>query len=282
MAISINKMSEEQQNKIIAEYLAGKSMRQIEKEYGASRQTVATFLEKKNIKKDKGNHYRTYHHDENFFEIIDTEAKAYWLGFMYADGHITNYEGKYGQDQFGLSVAQEDKEILYKFLKDLKASNPVHEYPRKDGKGQNLCRVQLTSQKTVDDLIDKGCFKQKSLILSPPEKVPQELLHHFIRGFFDGDGSIAKYYNDNLNTFIYTVNFTSTQKMCNWLKEFFKFGSVFKEKRSEKTWYFSFGGHCQIQDFYEILYKDATIWMDRKYNRFQEFLKYRENGGKNV
>lgn len=272
MAISINKVSKEIQQKIIADYLSGKSMRQIEKDYNVSRQTTAKFLEKENIKKEKDNHYRIYHHNESFFEIIDTEEKAYWLGFIFADGHITNNENRYGQDQFGISCAKTDKEILYKFLKSIQATNPVLEYSRKE-KGEPLCRVQLTSQKSVNDLIDKGCFKQKSLILKPPKNIPNEFIRHFLRGFFDGDGSITKSYSKRYNKYIYGINITSTREMCEWIYNIFDFGSIIKDLRRTNTYYFSFGGRKQITQFYHFLYDEATIQLDRKYNRFQEFLQ---------
>ena len=279
MAISINKVSLEKQEQIIEDYKKGKSIRQIEKDYGVTRQTVSKFLENKNIKNTKGNHYRIYNHNENFFEAIDTERKAYWLGFMFADGHITNQEKRYGQDQFGLSCGAKDKETLYKFKEDIDATNPVLEYKRKTGIGEPLCRIQMTSQKTVNDLIDKGCYKQKSLILKPPTGVPDELIHHFIRGFFDGDGSITKTINKKTSQLIYGINITSTLEMCEWLKNYFNIGSIIKEKRREYTYYYSIGGHQQIRFFYHTLYDDATLWLDRKYNRFQEFLQNTSKDG---
>lgn len=277
MAISINKVSEEIQQKVIEDYKKGKSMRQIEKDYGVTRNTVSSFLEKKGIKTTKGNHHRLYFHNEDYFENIDTEHKAYWLGFMFADGYIVNNENHYGQDRFGISLAEKDKEILEKFKKDLEATNPILQFQRHNDNGQDMCRLSLTSQKSVNDLIDKGCIKNKSLILEPPTKIPVQLICHFIRGFFDGDGSITKTLNKRYNKYIYGINITTTQPMAEWLQNIFNFGSVFKEKRREKTYYFSFGGNNQLKYFYHYLYDNATVYMQRKYDRFQEFLKYSES-----
>lgn len=273
MGINIKKVNIQTLNNIIEDYQNGKSMRQIEKDYGVTRQSVAKYLEEQQIKTTKGNHHRIYNHNENFFEVIDTEEKAYWLGFMFADGYISNMQNRYGQDLFGLSLSQTDEEMLHKFKKSIEATNPILTYPRKDNNSHPMCRIQMTSQKTVDDLIDKGCVKQKSLILKPPKKVPEKLINHFIRGFFDGDGSITKTYNKTYNKYIYGINITSTLEMCEWLKSIFGFGSVLKEKRRENTYYFAFGGNNQLKFFYDFLYKNSTIWMDRKYNRFQEFLE---------
>ena len=169
MAINIKKIEKQILENIINDYQNGKSMRQIEQDYGVTRQSVAKYLEEQKIKTTKGNHYRIYNHDEDFFEIIDTEEKAYWLGFMFADGYIVNQQNRYGQDQFGISLAKTDIDILYKFKESIKATNPILIYPRKNNYGQPLCRIVMTSQKTVNDLIDKGCKKQKSHILEPPK-----------------------------------------------------------------------------------------------------------------
>ena len=190
MAISIYKCSEELQNKIIIAYQNNISLRQIEKNFNVNRRTVSKFLEEKNIKTIKGNHYRKYFHDFDFFEKIDNEEKAYWLGFMFADGYIVNYDNYYGEDVLGLSVSLKDQKILEKFKKSIKATNPIKCYQKKDF-GEPMVRLQMSSQKTVDDLISHGCVKQKSLILEPPKKIPKELIPHFIRGLFDGDGCIT-------------------------------------------------------------------------------------------
>lgn len=279
MAISIYKIEKENQEKIIADYQNGKSMRQLEKDYGVNRNTISKFLEERKIKTKRGNHHRKYYHNIDYFENIDSEHKAYWLGFLFADGYIVDHSNCYGEDSFGLSLAEEDKQILELLKKDLQATNPILTYERKGTKGQPLSRIILTSQKTVDDLIDKGCIKKKSLFLAPPKKVPEELIPHFIRGFFDGDGSITKTKNNrysSTNNFCYGVSFTTTKEMAEWLQNYFDIGTVRKEPRRDKTYYFTFGGHRQVLSFFHQLYDNATIYLERKYLRFEELLKYIE------
>ena len=275
MAISINKVDAETKNKIIEAYKNNMSLREIEKEFKVLRATVSKFLEEQNIKKIKGNHYRKYFHDFDFFENIDTEEKAYWLGFMFADGYIVNNESRYGEDEFGLTLAEDSLDSIKKFKKSLRATNPIR-YDKSKEKGQTSVKLVLRSQKTVNDLIDKGCVKQKSLILQPPKKVPEKLLSHFIRGFFDGDGSLMKYNYNNYTS--YQIEFTTTYEMAIWLREIFGKGDVRKEKRRDFTWYYSIGGNRQVLDICHYMYDEATIWMDRKYARYQELLaKYNES-----
>lgn len=275
MAISINKVDAETKNKIIEAYKNNMSLREIEKEFKVLRATVSKFLEEQNIKKIKGNHYRKYFHDFDFFENIDTEEKAYWLGLMFADGYIVNHENRYGEDSFGLTLAEDSLDSIEKFKKSLHATNPIL-YDNSKSIGQPLAKIVLTSQKTVNDLIDKGCVKQKSLILQPPKKVPEKLLSHFIRGFFDGDGSLMKYNYNNYPS--YNINFTTTYEMAIWLRDIFGKGDVHKEKRRDFTWYYSIGGNRQVLDICHYMYDEATIWMNRKYARYQELLaKYNES-----
>lgn len=275
MAISINKVDAETKNKIIEAYKNNMSLREIEKEFKVLRATVSKFLEEQNIKKIKGNHYRKYFHDFDFFENIDTEEKAYWLGFMFADGYIVNNENRYGEDEFGLTLAEDSLDSIEKFKKSLQATNPIR-YDKSKEKGQTSVKLVLRSQKTVNDLIDKGCVKQKSLILQPPKKVPEKLLSHFIRGFFDGDGSLMKYNYNNYPS--YNIQFTTTYEMAIWLRDIFGKGDVHKEKRRDFTWYYSIGGNRQVLDICHYMYDEATIWMDRKYARYQELLaKYNES-----
>lgn len=279
MSTSINKLDKETQEKIIEAYKNNMSLREIENQFDATRATVSKFLTDRGIKTTTGNHYRRYFHDFDFFETIDTEEKAYWLGFMYADGYIVDNSKHYGEDDFGLTLAEDSIDAIEKFKKSLKATNPIR-YDNSKKIGQRLVKLVCRSQKTVNDLIDKGVFKQKSLILQPPEKVPEELIHHFIRGFFDGDGSLIRYDHKNCNSISYTINFTTTYEMAKWLQNTLQMGGIFPDRRREMTWYYSAGGNQQVLQICHYMYDDATIWMDRKYNRYKELLeKYGENRG---
>ena len=271
-----DKLSEEEKQQIISDYKNNVSLRELEKKYHHSRKILSDWLTKIGVKTTTGNHYRKYFHDEDFFETIDTEEKAYWLGFMFADGYIVDHSNDYGQDEFGMSLAIDSIDAIEKFKKSIKATNPIRYDTSGECKGTNkqpLCKIVMRSQKTVNDLIDKGCVKQKTAILEPPKHVPDELIHHFLRGFFDGDGSLIRSQRKNSNYVNFSVDYTSTYPMIMWIFDHFKMGSICKENRREFIWYWKLGGNQQVIKFYHYLYDDATIWLDRKYNKFQELLE---------
>lgn len=278
MGINIKKLNDENINTIIQDYQKGKSIRQIERDYNVTRQSVAKYLEDIGVKTTKGNHYRKYKHQYDFFKKINTEEKAYWLGFMFADGYIVDYSNRYGEDKFGITLHSKDIATLEQFKKSIKSTNPITDV---SSNGRTLHRILMSSQETVNDLISHGCVKQKSLILQPPVGVPEKLINHFIRGFFDGDGSIfirkaefEKHKNWNIPSF--DISITSTEDMVKWIADQVGFGKISKEQRREKTWYYRQSGNQKVKQFCDYIYKDATIFMERKYSLYLKLLKYIE------
>ena len=279
MGKNIKNVDESIRQQIIQDYQNCKSIRQIEQDYGVTRYSVAKYLEEQNIKITKGNHHRKYIHQFDYFETIDTEEKAYWLGFMFADGYIVDYSNRYGEDKFGITLHSDDVETLERFRESIKSTNPITDV---SSNGRSLRRIIMSSQKTVDDLISHGCVKQKSLILKPPINIPDNLIHHFIRGFFDGDGSIfwnkSEFeHHKTWNTPSYAISITSTKEMIEWIIEQVGFGNLKKEERREKTWYYRQGGNNKARAFCEYIYKDATIFMERKYKLYQDLVKVSGN-----
>lgn len=197
---------------------------------------------------------------------------------MFADGYIVDKSKGYGQDCCGITLHLKDIDILEKFKKDIKSNNPINDVSKNNSQ---LRRILLTSQKTVNDLISHGCVKQKSNILKPPIGVPNNLISHFIRGFFDGDGSIfmrKKSFetHENYLTPSYDICVTSTKEMIEWIISQVGFGHISKENRREFTWYYRQSGNNKVKEFCDYLYKDATIFMERKYQIYQDLIKYTE------
>lgn len=232
-----------------------------------------------------------YNCNEDYFKMIDSEKKAYWLGFLSADGYIQKTSTKGCSRKVGLSLVDSDIRHLEKLKKDIETNTPIKVYQCK-GKSYSLdtkyCRLIMTSEKLASDLIDKGCVEHKSNIIKFPteEQVPYSLLRHYIRGYFDGNGSITivrANKDKNRNTVSYKIRFTSTEDMLNGIQNHLLNEGIIKRlyplsKREQEhiVSNFEFGGNLQSYKFLKWLYEDAEVYLDRKYERYLSLKKYIE------
>lgn len=206
----------------------------------------------------------------DIFETIDTEEKAYWLGFIAADGCVT-YGGKHGR-QFDLRVnlGTDDYEHLVKLKKFLGANHPIQyitKYNKKKNKYYYSYLLRICCKKIVEDLIKNKVVPAKSKILEFPN-IKKELEQHYIRGIFDGDGGWKKSKDNQMSFAICSANelFIKTllEKIC-----------ISTELHSNKTLsryenkihIIGWSGNNNCEKIFDWLYKDATIFLDRKYEK---------------
>ena len=209
-----------------------------------------------------------YHCDETFFDYIDSEAKAYWLGFIYADGYITSgIKGK-SLDSFGVTLKDTDGGHLEKLKSSIKATQKVAYYTSKYGYG--YARLQINSEYMAHTLIEDGVLKQKSLILTFPSQsiLPPELYNHFIRGYFDGDGSLKR---KGKNIIGYDFCILGTFEFLTKVKEILGVDNKLVQTRNKvNNFQLCFGGNNKVLSQLNYLYKNASIYLDRKHARYIE------------
>lgn len=271
-------------------YLSGFSFKEISKKYKCSSTTISTNLKKVGIKSLE------YTLNENYFEKIDSEEKAYFLGFLYADGCVSKNNNTY---YMMISLQEEDKSILEKFNKLLDSNRNLLYINNifNNSKWKNQYKLCIGNKKLGEDLIKLGCVPKKSLILKFPtfEQVPENLIHHFIRGYFDGDGCIweGKRYKSIVKDktkklgfrekIIHNVKFniTSTNDFIVSLQNIlFKKANINKSKlairykeKNNITKTLEQSGRNNIKKLYNFMYKDATIYLNRKKEKFESINK---------
>ena len=214
-----------------------------------------------------------YNFDENFFDEIDTEHKAYWLGFLMADGYIlSKRKGKRANQSqnFGFSISMRDEELFGYFKEDLKAENPVNIYNNTSTSfkpNTPYGRILLTSQHTVDSLKRHGIVENKTFITKMPE-ISENLIPAFIRGYSDGDGSI---YIDKNNRIGWSL--CGTKELLTSIQNYFglnyKLDQRFPE-RNNNNWSLKVVGWQNVPKCLDIIYSDATIYLKRKYDKYAE------------
>jgi len=196
-----------------------------------------------------------YHVKEDFFSAIDTEEKAYILGWWYSDGNVMD-SGK-----CRLQIAEQDKDILDWIRAQLEYEGPLHFVKRRQQHHQDQWCLDIGRVKMKDDLIKLGCIPNKSLNLHFPtsDQVPAHLLNHFVRGYFDGDGSCSN-----------GIMIVGSKQFCNCLAKAIPCAITniyqrYKDKKPEKSAHQLFIGRKKERaKFTDWLYQNATIWLDRK------------------
>lgn len=254
------------------------SLREVAKKLNIAERTVYLILSAYNIPR-RARHRQGHSlgttknrkHTFNFkyFKSIQNEEQAYWLGFLYADGYVS-YKGT-----VVLALQIGDREHLEKFRDAVEAFD-ANIYTKKQS-----CGLTLSSVEMARDLIRLGCVQKKSLILTFPEStiIPECLLNHFMRGYFDGDGCI--YVNEKQNSsstwsLLGTKEFVTTYE--NILLQHCK--NQDKNMLSQKganTYQISYSG-ARVADIYNFLYKNATIYLERKKKKFDTVIgRFKEN-----
>jgi hypothetical protein len=246
-------------------FLEGKSLRSISILTGFDRKKLSQLLKAEGlIIKSRGisRGISKYRHNTDAFKVIDTEEKAYWLGFLYADGSV--YEPRGAME---LSLAGKDLSHLKKFRDFI---SPDMEVKLKMVNEYVSYKIHITSMNLVNDLIDKGCMPAKSLTLKFPteDQVPRHLVHHFMRGYFDGDGSA--YCTHQWVTPQASFEIIGTLEfLTQYMEILMDIGLPFKSekqfRRHGKAYGLRYHGNGLYKRFENFLYEDATIYLKRKH-----------------
>lgn len=220
-----------------------------------------------------------YYYNKDYFKVIDTPNKAYWLGFLYADGCInSSYHGaKLDSMTFEMTLCREDEQHLYKFAKCLETNVPIKQKINKfKGKEYLSSRITICCTKMCYDLCAKGCTPQKTYNIKFPnnEIVSDDLMKDFIRGFFDGDGCICVRSNNRIQLVITGMS-NMLEDIANYLiskQVIRKVPKIHNDKRSKCSAMFFYGAD-NVKDILDYLYSGAEMYLDRKYNKYKDYYK---------
>lgn len=220
--------------------------------------------------------------DETIFDKIDSEEKAYWLGFLFADGYISALkENSKHNYHFELSLKADDVQHLYKFnsfMKHIKNNVSIGKVNCND-KVCKRCRWSVRNKHLWEALNSKGCVPKKSLILKFPDKkifTDKSLIRHFIRGYFDGDGCIS--YTDKTHKRS-SFSLLGTEEFLKRLVTYLPIQFKIRKELNRTVWIGRCTGKSSIKNL-NFLYNDCSIYLDRKYQRYLEFCRLSEKSDK--
>ena len=253
------------------------SLSEIARRYSCCNDIVRRLLKANDIEIRPFTYYqRKYEINHDFLDEIITQEQAYFLGFFYADGS-NNSEG----NGFTIDLSSIDKEILGKFNKILNSNYKIRIVPGQKNKngytGHEKAILSVTSRKLNKRLTELGAPPVKTSIIKWPNFLRDDLIPHFIRGYFDGDGSFS-----SKGSTAVKVTIISTKNFLNGLKDYLnnqdiKTGSVNDLDRvaNENIGRLDIQAQSSVKAFMDFIYKDATIYLERKH---EKYLDYYERG----
>ena len=201
--------------------------------------------------------------NQNYFDKIDTDAKAYFLGLLWADGGLSN--NRY-RSQTLLKLIERDKYILDSFQKELKSD--YKRIYRVEKFGQNTYSLTISSKRIFDALVNYNIVPNKTYLNLSLPTLSRHLIRHFFRGIFAGDGCISGKIGGRCASIV------GSEYTCQWALEVTQKywgvgGGVYKIQKPKNvlhTWAMS--GRHQLTKLAHWLYDDASFFLSRKYNKF--------------
>lgn len=259
-------------DKIVSMYELRRPLKWISRATGMSTYKIEKYLKENNLW--TGHRYLLSYYDEFFFDHIDTEEKAYWLGFIYADGYLAK------PNTIGIELKDSDGKHLEKFKKSLHAERDVKYYQKNSTFGpQKSARFVIGSKHMFNILLNYFKSVNKTFEGVFPKLNNQELTRHLIRGFFDGDGSLYWHTKNYKKLIPPVISFIGTKETLQYIEQISGFSWNWSQRYPERK-----NNNYQIKNytvdnclqFLHYMYDNSTIFLDRKYQKYLTLIENRE------
>jgi hypothetical protein len=211
---------------------------------------------------------RRKEYNQSYFENIDTEDKAYFLGFIYADGSVATEK----RNSLFIKIHIKDSHIIESFINCINGEM----IPWKQ-KNRDIIQVSVSGKKIINDLLNLGLHQNKTFTLKYPD-IPIELERHFIRGYFDGDGCIRVKTDSRDGSKIGDMRFVGGSiDMLNTINDRMKFLFGIKKNslygpKNKNYKFLGWGSMSDIEKIYNGFYEDSNFYLKRKKETFDEVM----------
>jgi intein/homing endonuclease len=258
--------TQEFKNRVLNEYSEGVSQQKLSSRYNISRASIRLWLKKS---KTYIRPNRTYELDEALFDTIDSEEKAYILGLLYADGCLQGTDVE-------IALQEKDRELLEKvsifvYNKIVLGFRSGKEFVSTNGKlylGQSQVRFRICSRKVTNCLRKHGLCENKSFKIRMPS-LHKDLVRHFIRGYFDGDGCL--HINKSGLKSKHSIELLSNEDFCEDMKLILNTLGIESNIENNKNTGIKGLRICKSisrKKFLDWIYKDATMFLERKHKLY--------------
>lgn len=270
----IVKISNDDEKRMIEAYSTGKYNKiDLEKMFNVSYPVVRRVL---GVADKRVPRNRKHEFNERYFLEIDTHAKAYILGFLYADGNV--HSNMYTTS---IGIADVDEDLIGFVQSELELNGGVYRKigkPNRDSgrKERDSIHLNINSRLMCQDLVDQGVVPNKSLILEPPKNVPDEFLNSFVLGYFDGDGCISLGKNGS-----YGITIVGTEAMMRFIQNLIcqgaevnagKISASNRINRKNPIYRTEWRGRLNCAKIGRYMYADSPFSLKRKKEKFDKII----------
>ncbi|MEI6186919.1 MAG: LAGLIDADG family homing endonuclease [Alphaproteobacteria bacterium] len=210
---------------------------------------------------------RPFQGNIRYFQNCDTPIKAYFLGFIAADGCLLSN----GKNSISLSItlSEVDRNLLNKLKEEIGCEHRIYNIRGKmthnKDKEKYHCRFQLCNKLLISDLMSYGFTERKSITMpNILQNIPKEFRDSFILGYFDGDGSISY----NIASKQHVISFRGTEEFLQSFVETLQFEKYRLIKDKQKNCFtLTAWRKSDIQKFKQI-YNNKEFYLTRKFIKF--------------
>lgn len=270
---------------IVKLYNDGASFTELAEQFNCSVTGMRDFLVEGRYVKSRGHqtinglHYNKRHScNDSFFETIDSEKKAYWLGYLFADGYNST-----DKNMVSFSQSEPQEEMVYKFKEDLEATQPIsiigsrtNTIHGKEITSKPAHKITINSKQLSDDLAKHGCTQGKTFTITFPN-IDDQFKSHFIRGYFDGDGSVTNVKNTTGTKAQFNIIGTLDLLLGIQKELVNKAGlneiKISRARKNSNVYQLVYGGIENVKKFYSYLYLDSEIYLPKKKVIFESVIK---------
>lgn len=262
-----SKNTQDEVLKMCEMYQRGALLKDIANTFGTTRATVSKLIKKNGVKIDRF----TYHFNEHYFDQVDSQDKAYILGLLWADGH-----NRVDKGSVILELQEDDRLLLEKINSATENERPLRMVAlnEKNPSWKNQYNL-LWQSKHLSNILNKyGMCQRKSLVLEFPIWLDKNLYSHFVRGYVDGDGCVC-YMKHNRKI---QVSMTGTRMFLEYVQKICESIGVksyisHDKRANEVICQLSIVSNMCSATFLDWMYKDANLKIERKYDKYQQFLQ---------
>ena len=260
-------------NLVIERYNELKNLKKVAKSFGVSLRPIKRILSKNNIILTN----RRFDVNHSYFSIIDSEEKAYWLGFLFADGCVR--QTKTGS-QVVLKLSNKDENHLIKFKESINSEHKIvyHKNKTKTKKGidsySDNCLIRINSNELVSDLIKQGCVPRKTFTIDRPN-IDEKYFKHFIRGYYDGDGNF--FYSEDTKLSVVTIVCASKKFRTFIIDTISKIPNIGNIHEDDVRYTIKITNIIGIIEFLSYIYDDSKVELTRKKEYYEKYREYRRS-----